>query len=109
MNRVDRGACPPDPAQPVLPQPAQRATAHRGLAVVTAAAVLPATPRAGDLGFAPVPDRFIFVLVLMVIGYLVLVKHWFFRTLPAAPARRPRARGYRTRRRPARFSSGARC
>ncbi|WP_020662109.1 magnesium-translocating P-type ATPase [Amycolatopsis benzoatilytica] len=81
------------------------------LAVVAAGAVLPATPLAGELGFAPLPGLFFFVLVLMISGYVVLVelaKRWFFRTLPATPVRRARVEGYRTHRRAARFSSAAR-
>lgn len=58
------------------------------LGVVTVGAVIPATPLAPTLGFAPLPGGFFATLVAMVVAYLVLVelgKRWFYR--PAAPPR----------------------
>ncbi len=78
------------------------------LGVVLVGAVLPATPLAAALGFAPLPGGFFAALVVMVIAYLVLVelgKRWFYR--PAAPPRAglPTDLGTRfVRRRAARFS-----
>lgn len=75
-------------------------------------AVLPATPLAATLGFAPLPGGFFAALVLMVVAYLALVelgKRWFYR--PAAPPRAggPTDLGTRNvRRRAARFSVAAR-
>ena len=82
------------------------------LGVVLVGAVLPATPLAATLGFAPLPGAFFAALVVMVIAYLVLVelgKLWFYR--PAAPPRAgvPSDLGNRfVRRRAARFSVAAR-
>jgi Mg2+-importing ATPase len=82
------------------------------LAVVTAGAVLPATPFGRMMGFQPLPGPFFLALVLMVIAYLLLIelgKHWFYRSYrataaaparPAAPARRRRVH-----RRAARFTT----
>jgi Mg2+-importing ATPase len=53
------------------------------LGVAAVGAVLPATPLARTLGFAPLPGLFFVVLLAMVVGYLVLIeigKSWFFRT-----------------------------
>jgi P-type Mg2+ transporter len=83
------------------------------LAVVTAGAVLPATPFGRMLGFRPLPGPFFLALVLMVVAYLLLIelgKYWFYRSCraPAAAAPRPavRARRRRVHRRAARFTTG---
>jgi Mg2+-importing ATPase len=78
------------------------------LGAVGVGAILPATPAARLLGFAPLPIGFFAALVLLVVGYLVLVeaaKRVFYRTA-GEPAVRPRlARGHRhVRRRAAHFS-----
>jgi Mg2+-importing ATPase len=88
------------------------------LGVVTVGAVLPATPLAGALGFAPLPGGFFAALAVMVVGYLVLVevgKRWFYRAsyraqapTPQTPAPTPTDTADRfVRRRAARFSVGA--
>jgi Mg2+-importing ATPase len=83
------------------------------LAVVTIGAVLPYTGHlARILGFRPLPGSFFLFLILAVLSYLVLIevgKHWFYRSYqaPATPAPRLRRRGYRVRRRAARFSTRA--
>lgn len=80
------------------------------LGVVAAAVVIPLTPLAGPLGFAPLPGDFFAALVVMVLAYLGLVelgKLWFYR--PAAPPRAgvPSSLANRfLRRRAARFSVG---
>ena len=83
------------------------------LAVVTAGAVLPATPFGRMLGFRPLPGPFFLALVLMVVAYLLLIelgKYWFYRSYraPAAAAPRPAvpARRRRVHRRAARFTTG---
>jgi P-type Mg2+ transporter len=84
------------------------------LAVVTIGAVLPYTGHlARILGFRPLPGSFFLFLILAVLSYLVLIevgKHWFYRSYqaPATPAPRLRRRGYRVRRRAARFTTRAR-
>ncbi|GAA2166726.1 Mg2+-importing ATPase [Humibacillus xanthopallidus] len=89
------------------------------LGVVTVGAVLPATPLAGPLGFAPLPGGFFAALVVMVVCYLALVevgKRWFYREsfraqapTPQTPAPTPTDTADRfVRRRAARFSAGAR-
>ena len=81
------------------------------LTVVTIGAVLPYTGHlARILGFRPLPGSFFLFLILAVLSYLVLIevgKHWFYRSYqaPAAPASRHRRRGYRVRRRAARFTT----
>jgi Mg2+-importing ATPase len=82
------------------------------LAVVTAGAVLPATPLARILGFRPLPELFFLALILMVAAYLLLIelgKYWFYRSYrpPVAPAARRREPGLRrsVRRRAARFTT----
>ncbi len=60
------------------------------LGVAAFGAILPATPFAESLGFAPLPGAFFVTLVLMVLGYLVIIeigKWWFFRVAqaPATP------------------------
>jgi Mg2+-importing ATPase len=82
------------------------------LGVVTVGAVLPATPLAHTLGFAPLPGVFFAALAGMVVAYLVLIecaKRWFYRTARVAHVE-PR-RYSRTRhlvRRAARFSTAER-
>jgi P-type Mg2+ transporter len=78
--------------------------------VVTAGAVLPATPLGRVLGFQPLPGLFFLTLAGLVIVYLGLIeagKRWFYRAGrgPAAPAHRHRAAGYRVHRRAARFTT----
>lgn len=78
------------------------------LGVVTVGAVIPATPLARPLGFAPLPGGFFAALVAMVVAYLALVelaKRWFYRA--AAPPRTGAPTDLDTRfvrRRAARFS-----
>jgi len=80
------------------------------LTVVAVAVVIPLSPLAGPLGFAPLPGDFFAALVVMVVAYLGLVelgKLWFYR--PAAPPRAgvPSSLANRfLRRRAARFSVG---
>ena len=81
------------------------------LAVVTIGAVLPYTGRlARILGFRPLPGPFFLFLIVAIVCYLALIevgKYWFYRSCraPAAPAPRHRQRGYRVRRRAARFTT----
>ena len=81
------------------------------LTVVTIGAVLPYTGHlARILGFRSLPGSFFLFLILAVLSYLVLIevgKHWFYRSYqaPAAPASQHRRRGYRVRRRAARFTT----
>ena len=80
------------------------------LAVVTVGAVLPFTPLARVLGFRPLPGLFFLALAGIVVCYLILIeigKYWFYRLYraPATPAPRRRRRGYRVRRRAARFTT----
>ncbi|MGO4601856.1 magnesium-translocating P-type ATPase [Terrabacter sp. 2YAF2] len=81
------------------------------LGVVLVGAVLPSSPLAAPLGFAPLPGGFFAALVFMVVGYLVLVefgKRWFYRAAGAQPTGRPTDLGTRfVRRRAARFSVAA--
>jgi Mg2+-importing ATPase len=77
------------------------------LGAVAVGAVLPATPLAHDLGFAPLPGPFFLALMAMVVIYLGLIevgKRWFYRPTPA-PAARSRTEGHRVHRRAARFSA----
>ena len=58
----------------------------------------------------PLPGSFFLFLILAILGYLVLIevgKHWFYRSYqaPAVPAPRHHRRGYRVRRRAARFTA----
>jgi Mg2+-importing ATPase len=51
--------------------------------VAAVGAVLPATPLARTLGFAPLPGVFFAALLAMILGYLVLIeiaKRWFYRS-----------------------------
>ena len=77
------------------------------LTVVAVGAILPATPLAAPLGFAPLPEAYFAALGLMVLSYLVLIeigKYWFYRQQrPATRARKPSPMR-RARRRAARFS-----
>ncbi len=53
------------------------------LSVVTAGALLPASPLAGTLGFEPLPAAYFLALAAMVLGYLVLIefgKRVFYRS-----------------------------
>jgi Mg2+-importing ATPase len=96
------------------------------LAVVAVGGVLPATPLAHTLGFAPLPVTFFGALAVMVVGYLILIelgKRIFYRTARTVAASRPdtqdpdahrptahrpdahRQRARRLRRRSARFST----
>ncbi|WP_369813642.1 cation transporting ATPase C-terminal domain-containing protein [Terrabacter sp. Soil810] len=81
------------------------------LGVVLVGAVLPASPLAAPLGFAPLPGGFFAALVVMVIGHLVLVelgKRWFYRAAATPPTGAPTDLGTRfVRRRAARFSVAA--
>ncbi|MFF0311774.1 cation-translocating P-type ATPase [Streptosporangium sp. NPDC004379] len=80
------------------------------LGVVTAGALLPATPLAAFLGFQPLPGPFFLALALMTAAYLTLIelaKRRFYRTAPAAPAGRRRVPGHRVHRRASRFSTAA--
>ncbi|MEU7143935.1 magnesium-translocating P-type ATPase [Nocardia sp. NPDC046473] len=79
------------------------------LAAVTTGAILPATPLARSLGFAPLPGGFFVALVLMVAIYLVLAevgKHFFFQTPKPVAAQRVRIPGHRVHRRAAHFATG---
>jgi P-type Mg2+ transporter len=85
------------------------ALAAVGITVI--GSVLPYTGRlAHILGFQPLPGTFFLGLVGIVAVYLVLVeigKYWLYRTYhaPATPTPRHRRRGYRVRRRAARFAT----
>ena len=60
------------------------------LGVATVGAILPATPLARTLGFAPLPGAFFVALLVMILGYLVLIeigKTWFFRSAGTAEPR----------------------
>jgi P-type Mg2+ transporter len=78
--------------------------------VVTVGAVLPFTPLGHVLGFRPLPGPFFVFLVVAIVSYLALIevgKSWFYRSYraPATTAPRHRRRGYRVRRRAARFTT----
>ena len=81
------------------------------IAVVTIGAVLPESPLAASLGFAPLPVSFFLVLVVFVVGYLAAVelgKVVFFRAFRAtAPAPLQRPRTHRVHRIAARWSHHA--
>ena len=86
------------------------AMALAAISVVLVGALLPATPLAATLGFAPLPGAFFAVLAAMVLCYLVLIefgKRLFYRatstTTRARPHRDSRAR--HLTRRMARFTS----
>ncbi len=62
------------------------ALALAAIGVVLIGALLPATPLAATLGFAPLPGEFFAVLAAMVVGYLLLIefgKRIFYRTTSA--------------------------
>ena len=68
---------------------AHRLLAATSLAVVAIAIILPFTPLAPVLGFAPLPLRFVVMLLGLTAIYLVLVemvKRWFYRRLAARQA-----------------------
>jgi len=73
--------------------------------------VLPYTGRlARVLGFRPLPGPFFLFLIAAIVSYLALIevgKYWFYRSYraPATTAPRHRRRGYRVRRRAARFTT----
>jgi P-type Mg2+ transporter len=74
------------------------------LAVVFAGALLPATPIAHQLGFAPMPGALYAALAGLVVVYLVLIelaKRRFFRVAPGAAPGRTRRSGHRILRRAA--------
>ena len=77
--------------------------------MVALGAVLPATPLAGTLGFAPLPGGFFVALVGMVLAYLVLIeigKRIFYASAPSPTSRGPHHRVDRhLRRRAAWFST----
>jgi Mg2+-importing ATPase len=79
------------------------------LGVALVGALLPATPLAHALGFAPLPGAFFAALIGMIIGYLVLIeigKRIFYGVSHAAPEERPPYNQQRhLRRRAAYFSS----
>ncbi|WP_051809074.1 magnesium-translocating P-type ATPase [Actinoplanes subtropicus] len=78
------------------------------IATVTVGAILPATPIAGYLGFAPLPLSYYGVLALFVVAYLVIVelaKRRFYRRVPLAVRSRPVRPERHLRRRAARFST----
>jgi Mg2+-importing ATPase len=78
------------------------------LGVVATGALLPGSPLASILGFAPLPSAYFATLAAMVVGYIALVelaKRLFYRaTGPAALAKVPTMARHQ-RRRAARFSS----
>ena len=68
---------------------AHPALAITSLGVVALAIILPFTPLASVLGFAPLPLRFIALLLGLTVIYLALVemvKRWFYRHLAARQA-----------------------
>jgi P-type Mg2+ transporter len=81
--------------------------------VVTVGVLLPATPLAAALGFAPLPLDYFAALAGMVVGYLALIeigKRIFYGVIagPVRPARRSDNALRHLRRRAARFSTGRR-
>ncbi|HEY8300677.1 MAG TPA: magnesium-translocating P-type ATPase [Jatrophihabitans sp.] len=83
------------------------------LAIVTIGAVLPATPIAPTLGFAPLPGGFFVTLLAMVVTYLLLIevaKRAFYRRIRTThtAARREYSHARHLTRRGARFTTGAR-
>jgi len=80
------------------------------LGVATVGAVLPATPLAHALGFAPLPSLFFAVLIGMIIGYLIVIeigKRVFFGASQIVPEERPRYNQQRHLRRRAAYFSGS--
>ncbi len=82
------------------------------IGVVAVGALLPASPLAGTLGFAPLPGAFFAVLAVMVVGYLLLIelgKRLFYRTTSTTlPAPRGYSHARHVTRRVARFSTSGR-
>jgi Mg2+-importing ATPase len=81
------------------------------IATVTVGAILPATPIARYLGFAPLPLSYYGVLVLFVVAYLLIVeiaKRQFYRRRPHAVSRGRIRPERHLRRRAARFSTPGR-
>jgi Mg2+-importing ATPase len=80
------------------------------IACATVGAILPFTPLAHVLGFAPLPLEFFLILIAMIVGYLVLaeaVKARFYKAQERPRAQRPTraARHHRhIRRRAGRFA-----
>jgi Mg2+-importing ATPase len=86
------------------------------IGVATVGAILPATPLARTLGFAPLPGAFFAALLVMILGYLVLIeigKTWFFRSerstaMPTTPLAPPAVSSHRLwQRRARRFTTTA--
>ena len=80
------------------------------LGVATVGAVLPATPLAHALDFAPLPSLFFAVLIGMIIGYLIVIeigKRVFFGASQIVPEERPRYSQQRHLRRRAAYFSGS--
>ncbi|HVN13587.1 MAG TPA: magnesium-translocating P-type ATPase [Kineosporiaceae bacterium] len=89
------------------------------IGVALVGAIIPATPLAGPLGFAPLPGSFYALVVGFVAAYLSIIelaKTWYYRTVPVAgrapvtpPAQRlarpARTRVRRVHRRASRFGS----
>ena len=78
--------------------------------VVIVGSVLPSTPLARGLGFAPLPVVFYAVLAAMIVCYLALIEagKWVFyrhARISPAPAERRASRPHRLRRRAAHFST----
>ena len=76
--------------------------------MVALGAVLPATPLAGTLGFAPLPGGFFVALVGMVLACLVLIeigKQVFYASAPSPTSRGPHRVDRHLRRRAAWFST----
>ena len=86
------------------------AMALAAISVVLVGALLPATPLAATLGFAPLPGAFFAVLAAMVLCYLVLIefgKRLFYRATSTTTRARPHrdSRAAHLTRRMARFTS----
>lgn len=80
------------------------------LGVVAVGALLPITPLARWLGFAPLPPAFFAALVALVVCYLAIIetsKRWFYRTVRPTPPAKPRTvkHTHHQRRRASRFIS----
>ncbi|MBL7488029.1 magnesium-translocating P-type ATPase [Frankia sp. AgB1.9] len=80
------------------------------IGVVVVGAVIPETPLAHALGFAPLPFGYFLTLVAMIAGYLALIetgKRLFYRLSSQQPTTPPMPAGHRhLRRRAGRFSTG---
>jgi Mg2+-importing ATPase len=85
--------------RPLLQSRPSRLLLLATLLVVAGTVALPYTPMAGLLGFVPLPQRFLAILALIVLGYgasAELAKRWFYRKfrrgrapLPATSASPP--------------------